>query len=280
MHTNRREFLALAGLAAARASAKPLEMPIGIQPYTVREQLAKDLEGTLRQLSEMGYESIEVSEDFYGRKGKALRDLLQSFHFQSPSGGFTAADDESWKRGIESAKAIGVKYMIATAPREMTNSLDGWKRISERFNKLGGMSRKSGLTLIYHNHHFEFKVYDGVTAYDQLLRSTDPKLVAMEIDIFWITYAGQDPLAYFQKYPGRFPVWHLKDLKPGFPPSTDKVPGNPFAEVGSGTIDWKRIFSGAKQAGLRHYFVEQDRWDRQPLESARMSCEFLKTFNP
>ncbi len=255
-------------------------MPIGIQPYTVREQLAKDLEGTLRQLAAMGYESIEVSENFYGKQGAALRELLRSLGFQSPSGGFTSADDESWSRGIESAKAIGVKYMIATAPRELTNSLDGWKRVSERFNKLGVLSRKAGLTLTYHNHHFEYKVFDGVVAYDQLLRSTDSKLVAMEIDIFWTTYAGQDPLEYLKKYPGRFPIWHLKDLKPGFPPSTDPVKGNPFAEVGSGVIDWKRIFSGAKQAGLRHYFMEQDRWDRDPLESARMSCEFLKKFKP
>ena len=276
MHTSRRELLALTGLAAG-AFARPLGMPIGIQPYTVRNELTKDVEGTLRQLAQIGYQSVEVSAPFYGKSAAELRDLLKSLGLISPSGGFgDPKDDDDWARSIENARTLGAKYMIVTAPRDWTRSLDGWKRAAERFNKLGAQAKKAGVAVVYHNHHFEYKVYDGVVAYDQLLRSTDPQLVHMEIDIFWTTYAGQDPLAYFDRYPGRFPLWHVKDLKPGFPPSTDPVQGNPFAEVGSGTIDWKRIFRGARQAGLKYYFVEQDRWDRPPLESARMSCEYLK----
>jgi sugar phosphate isomerase/epimerase len=281
MRMRRREFLAGAALTAVTGYAKPLGIPIGIQPYTVRNELGKDPEGTLRQLAQMGYEAIEAGAPFQGKPAAEARSLLRSVGLAPLSGGFgTPADDAGWARSIEDAKTLGAKYMIVTAPREWTTSLDGWKKVGERFNKLGAAAKKAGLAIAYHNHHFEYKVYDGVMAYDQLLRSTDPNLVKMEIDIFWTTIAGQDPLDYFAKYPGRFPLWHLKDLKKGYPPTTDKYQGNPFAEIGAGIIDWKRIFSGAKKAGLRYYFVEQDQWDRPPLESARMSCDFLKKFKP
>jgi sugar phosphate isomerase/epimerase len=271
----RRGFLA--GVAGA-ALARPLDIPIGIQPYTVRNELDKDVEGTLRQLAAMGYQSIEAGVPFHGKQAAELRALLKSVGLSAPSGGFASQNEDAWARGVEQARELGVEYMIITAPSEWRNSLDGWKRTAERFNKFGAMSRKAGIALAYHNHHFEYKVYDGVVAYDELLRSTDPELVKMEIDIFWTTFAGKDPLAYFTNHPNRFPLWHLKDLKKGWAPSTGKVEGNPFAEIGQGIIDWKKIFTGARQAGLRYYFVEQDQWDRPPLESARMSCEFLKKF--
>ena len=280
MNTSRREFLALSGLAANMALARPLGMPIGIQPYTVRNELAKDLEGTLKQLAQMGYQAIETSVPFYGKEAAQLRSLLKSVGLPSPSGQFAdPKDDAAWARSTEQAAALGMKYMIVTAPKEWTTSLDGWKRVAERFNKLGAQSGKAGLAVAYHNHHWEYKVYDGVVAYDELLRLTDPELVKMEMDVFWTTYAGKDPLEYFDQHPGRFPLWHIKDLKKGFPPSTEKVQGNPFAEIGAGIMDWKRLFGAAPKAGVRYYFVEQDQWERPPLESARMSCEFLKKFS-
>lgn len=278
MYTSRREFLAWSGLAATAAWAKPLGLPIGLQPYTVRNEMGKDLAGTLKQLASMGYQAIEAGVPFYGKQAAEARDLLQSCGLTSPSGGFAAKDEDEWARAVEGAKTLGVEYMIATVPREWTKSLDGWKRAADMLNRRGAISKKAGLALAYHNHHFEYKVFDGVVAYEQLLKSTDPALVKLEMDIFWTTFAGHDPLAWFDKYPGRFPLWHLKDLKPGYEPSTDQVKGNPFAEIGAGTIDWKRIFTGARKAGLRYYFIEQDQWDRPPLESARMSCEFMKKF--
>jgi sugar phosphate isomerase/epimerase len=221
---------------------------------------------------------MEAGVPFYGKQAAEARDLLKSLGLSSPSGTFGAKDEDEWARAAENAKVLGAEYMIATVPREWSKSLDGWKRAADMLNRRGRISKEAGLALAYHNHHFEFKEFEGVVAYDQLLKSTDPALVKMEIDIFWATYAGQDPLAWFDRYPGRFPLWHVKDLKPGQKPSTDQVPGNPFAEVGTGIIDWKRIFSGARKAGLRYYFIEQDNWDRPPLESARMSCEFMKKF--
>ena len=284
MLIRRREFLASAGVVAGVASgpavkAKPLGIPIGIQPYTVRNELAKDLGGTLRQLAQIGYEAIEAGVPFYGKNAVEARALLRSVGLKPLSGSFASPkNDDAWAASIADAKTLGVEYMIVTAPREWTTSLDGWKRAGALFNKLGAQAKQAGLAIVYHNHHFEYKVYDGVVAYDHLLQSTDPELVKMEMDIFWTTFAGQDPLKYFDKYPGRFPLWHLKDLKPGYPPSTDKFKGNPYAEVGAGIIDWKRIFTGARKAGLKYYFVEQDQWERPPLECAKTSCEFLKKF--
>lgn len=279
MKTSRRSFLTAAAAVALarRAAAKPLGIPIGIQPYTVRKEMEADPEGTLRNLKSMGYEAIEVGVPFYGRDAKSARELLQSVGLKSPSGFFPyPKDDSAWAASIDQAKALGVEYMITTVPSEWTGSQEGWRKAADRFNELGTAARKAGLTIAYHNHNFEFKVFDGVVAYDEFLRLTAPDLVKMEMDCFWTTYAGRDPVVYFQKYPGRFALLHVKDLKKGFEPSTDWPQGNPFTEVGTGTIDYRRIFEAAPAAGVKQYYVEQDNWDRPPLEAARISCEYLK----
>jgi sugar phosphate isomerase/epimerase len=143
---------------------------------------------------------------------------------------------------------------------------------------VGAECQKQGLKAAYHNHHFEYKEVGGEPGYDILLRSTDPKLVTMEMDCFWTVFAGKDPVAYFEKYPGRFELLHIKDCKKGYKPQAGgKVEGNPFLEVGQGIIDWKRLFTAARaKAGTKQYFVEQDRCDRPPIESIRMSVDYLK----
>jgi sugar phosphate isomerase/epimerase len=166
--------------------------------------------------------------------------------------------------------------MLTTSHSQWTKSLDGWKRTGEFFNGLAKQCRDAGFQFAYHNHNFEFRVYDGVVAYDELLRSSDKDLVKMEMDCFWTTFAGKDPAEYFRNHPGRFPLLHIKDLKPGYQPTQGNFKGNPFIEVGSGTIDWKRIFSAAREGGLKHYYVEQDMWDRPSLESAQISITYLQ----
>jgi sugar phosphate isomerase/epimerase len=282
MDTSRRSFLAAVMAAAGgRAAAKPLDLPIGIQPYTVRKEMEADFEGTLRKLVAIGYEAVEVGDPFYGRKPEAVRDLFQSLGLKSSSGFFPYPKDNSaWAASIEHARTLGVAHMITTVPEDWTKSLDGWKRAAERLNQLGAECKKAGMAVAYHNHNFEFKTFDGVVAYDELLRLTDAETVKMEMDCFWTTYAGKDPVEYFHKHPGRFALLHIKDLKKGFTPSTDWPKGNPFTEVGAGVIDYKRIFKAAPEAGLKQYYVEQDNWDRPPLEAARISCEYLKNLNP
>lgn len=275
---NRREFLALGGAAvfAARGKANPLGLPIGIQPYTVRQEMQKDLAGTLKQLAAMGYGAVEVGDPFYGAKPSELRDLLKSLGLSSPSGFYPSPKTkDDWARSIERAKALDVTYLITDG---WGKTLDALKQRADQFNELGAVCKKAGTVVAYHNHNFEYKTVDGVVAYDEFLKLTDPELVTMEMDCFWTVYAGRDPVEYFQKHPGRFALLHIKDLKPGFAPSTEwpKAGTNPFTEVGRGSIDYQRIFAAAGKGGVKHYHVEQDRCDRPPLESARISCEYLK----
>lgn len=284
----RADFLKLsAGLAALlptarRAVATPLGMPIGIQPYTVRDILKTDFLGTIRKLYDMGYRALELSGgpafgDFYGNKPAELQKILTGMGWQTPSCHFGAPkDDDEWARNIEYSQLFHVQYMLCATPPKSADSLDGWKRTAALFNHLGEMCKNAGLKFAYHNHNFEFRVFDGVAGYDELLRSTDSNLVKMEMDCFWAVFAGQDPVKYFSSNPGRFALLHIKDLKPGYKPTTGGFEGNPFAEVGSGIIDWKRIFTAASKNGLKHYYVEQDMWDRPSIECARTSIEYLK----
>lgn len=278
---NRRELLALAGLFANAtrsqiAFARPFGLPIGLQPYTVRDELKRDCQGTLRKVAAIGYQEMELSYDFYGQRPTELRKLLRSLGLATPSCHYpNPADNSAWAKSIDHARMFGVKYMITAAPSEWRKSLDGWKRAAERFNELGVQCQKAGVSAAYHNHHFEYQVFDGVVAYDELLRLTDPNLVKIEMDCFWTTFAGKDPVEYFHKYPGRFPLLHIKGLKKGFPPSTGDFEGRPYTEVGNGIIDWKRIFRAAPEGGLKYYYVEQDLCDRPCLESIKISYDYL-----
>ena len=282
---SRNEFLktAAAGWAGcmlgpgSRALASPLGLPIGLQTYTVRNDLKADFAGTLRKVAAMGYREVEVNGDWYGRPAAELRKMLDDAGLRAPSAHFDSPKDSAaWAKNMEGAHTVGLEYMLTTSHSEWTKSLDGWKRTGDFFNGLAKQCRDNGFKFAYHNHNFEFRVYDGVVAYDELLRSTDKDLVKMEMDCFWTTFAGKDPVEYFHKHPGRFELLHIKDLKAGYKPSTDGFKGNPFTEVGHGTIYWKRIFGAAREGGLKHYYVEQDMWDRPSLESAQMSATYLK----
>jgi sugar phosphate isomerase/epimerase len=145
--------------------------------------------------------------------------------------------------------------------------MDDYKRHAENFNSFGEICENAGLQFAYHNHDFEFLNFDGVMPYDYLLENTDPELVKMELDLYWITKGGQDPVEYFKKYPGRFELWHVKDMED----NEEKF----FAEVGYGTIDFKRIFAERETAGMEMFFVEQDQSRRNPFESIEMSFNFL-----
>ena len=286
---NRRGFLrtTAAGLGALAASsglpellrANPYGLPVGLQVYTVRDQLAKDPAGTLKEIAEVGYKEIEVG-DFLGKTAAQYRALMSEVHLTTPSAhyGFETLTS-GWEKEIEFAKAAGVKYMVNSALAEdHRESLDGFKRAAAAFNKAGEQTAKAGIQFGYHNHNFEFNKFDGTLGYDVLVKETDPKLVHFELDCFWMTHAGHDPVQYFEKYPGRFPLLHIKDLKKGIPASTTFATpyGNPFTEVGRGIINWKRIFEAAKRGGLKHYFVEQDECDDPPLEAIKISYDYLK----
>jgi sugar phosphate isomerase/epimerase len=265
-------------LSSAKLWANPLGLPIGLELYTVRHELEKDFDGTLRKVAEIGYKEVEPYS-FLNRKAAQIRQTLSGLGLSCPAGHYGLPQLKSGlKECIGYAKELGLSYMVCSflQPAER-KSLDDYRQVAEVFNRVGEQCQKAGIQFGYHNHNFEFTKFDGVEAFDELLRKTDPKLVNIELDCYWATRAGKDPVAFFRQYPGRFPILHVKDMKPGQAPTTDPRAGsNAFTEVGRGSIDWKRIFSAAREGGVKHYFVEQDKCERAPLESAKVSFEYLR----
>jgi sugar phosphate isomerase/epimerase len=272
---NRREFvgaIAGAGLAAVlprlplTAHRARLDK-IGLQLYTVRKAMQTDVEGTLARVAETGYKEVEFA-GYFGKTPTEIRAMLDRHALSSPAvhAGSLAADP--WRASLDAANTIGHHYVVVPwIPAEARATLDGWKRVAEGFNRAAAQARDAGLQFAYHNHDFEFVPVEGRIPYDVLLEATDPQLVQLEIDLYWITKGGQDPLAYFQRWPGRIPLVHVKD--------SAGPPEHKMVDVGAGTIDWKRIFARREQAGIRHFFVEHD----EPADlfaSIRASYEYLK----
>jgi len=284
---DRRRFLQSSGLLLAASAlegdaellANPYGMPIGLQLYTVRDHLKKDLEGTLKQVAAIGYREVELgSFDFYGKKPAELRRILSDLGLRAISLHFTEsqlrADPE---KHIAMAKECGITYVgLASLDEKSRKSLDAIKRDAEWFNQIGTSANQARCRFDYHGHNFDFAAVEGAVLYDELIRRTDPQLVNFELDCFWCVRAGKDPVDYFHKYPGRFPQLHIKDLKPGYPPTTgeDFRPGA-FTEVGRGVIDWKKIFQAAAEGGMKHFYVEQDECDGDSLESIKISYAYL-----
>jgi len=291
----RRQFLraSMLGLAAEAADqkagilrAQPLGLPIGLELFTVRSECEQDFPGTLEKVAAIGYKEVELF-DFYGRKASEIRRLLSSAGLVAPSShtlsyilsprSQLSEVRRRWEKLVEYATELGVHYLGGSISDVSTfNPLDDYKRLADLMNAVGEQCKRAGLQYTYHNLNVEFREYDGVVPYDWLLRHTDPQSVQLEIDCYWLTRAGRDPVEYFKKYPGRIPLLHIKDRKPGYAPSTNPDPGpGPFTEVGHGSINWKRILVAASGGGLRHYYVEQDFCDRPVFESLKMSYDYL-----
>jgi sugar phosphate isomerase/epimerase len=252
---------------------------LGLQLYTVRDQMGKDFEGTLAQVAAAGYREVEFA-GYFDHAPKDVRAILDRHKLTAPSTHVDYASVETkLPQVIESSHAIGHRFIVNPwIDEEMRKQPDVWKRIAATFNKAGEACKKAGLQFAYHNHHFEFVPVNGVMPFDQLLKECDADLVKMELDLCWITVARQDPLVYFQRYPGRFPLVHVKGLKKipeGQPPVPfDQAIPN-ITDVGtSDVVDWKRIFAKADQAGIRHYFVEHDQ-AASPFDSISASAKYL-----
>lgn len=287
---NRRNFLETAAAVTAAtlfsrrlgwAAGEHKINKVGVQLYTVRDLMKDDFEGTIAKVAQIGYKEVEFA-GYFGRTGKQVREVIDKNGLTSPSTHVQYDElDEKFPSVIETSKVIGQEYIICPwIPEELRKSPDIWKKASEKFNKCGEQAKKAGLQFAYHNHWFEFLPTDGKLPYDELLKACDPKLVKMELDLCWITTAGADPLKYFNEYPGRFPLVHVKDVKT-LPKVTQGGAQNfgdtvDLTEVGSGIIDWKRIFAQSDKAGIKHYIVEHDH-PKQPLESIKKSYEYLST---
>jgi sugar phosphate isomerase/epimerase len=314
--STRREFVkttvtaAASGLAASllevpRMNANPLNLPIGLQLYTVGKEMDADPAGTLKAVAATGYEQVELSP--IGKTPpKELKKMLDDNGLRNPSGHYMLPDLISkLPEMIELAHLFGQEFMVVTIPwvadpsrfkadpeggqfalflaviRGLT--LDDWKWNAGQFNKVGEQVKKAGLQLAYHNHNFEWRAYDGVVAYDEFLRLTDPALVKLELDCGWTVVAGKDPVEYLSKYPERYNLLHIKDFHKGFTPRTtirgDKDSGPLEAtELGRGAIDYGKVFAAAKKAKIRAQFVEQEPPFNQmtALQAIKVNYEYLK----
>jgi sugar phosphate isomerase/epimerase len=284
MMIDRRTFMGTMGaayLASTRMRAASIQR-VGAQLYTVRDAMQKDFDGTLAKVAAIGYKEVEFA-GYFDKSPQQIKEILSRNGLTSPSAhiDYPSLTGDAWAKAIEGAKTIGHDYLINAWVDESVRKEPGsWKRIAETYNRAGQISKKSGIQFAYHNHNFEFEPVDGKLPYDFLLETCDPKLVQMEMDLCWITSAGKDPLDYFRRYPGRFPLVHVKGLskKPAQGAATPIPQVLPdITDVGhNDIIDWKRIFAHSTEAGIKHYFVEHD-VPKDPFASLKASYEYLST---
>ena len=286
---NRRRFLETAATISAAtlfssrfswAAGEHKINKIGVQLYTVRDLMKEDFDGTIAKVAQVGYKEVEFA-GYFGHTAQEVKDILQKNGLTAPSTHVQYDElDEKFPSVIEFSKTVGMDYIICPwIPEELRKSPDIWKQASDKFNKCGEQTKKAGIQFGYHNHWFEFLPTNGKLPYDELLKDCNPDLVKMEMDLCWAVAAGADPVKYFEKYPGRFPLVHVKDLKTK-PKITSGGAQNygdtvDLTEVGSGIIDWKRIFAHSQQAGIKHYIVEHDH-PKQPIESITKSYQYLE----
>ncbi len=264
----RRAFLQQSAILSAGIFAMP-EMAfannkkIGLQLYTLRESVAKDVPGVFSQISKAGYSELEMfglsaENKFFGHTVKEIAELLKQNNLTSPSGHympekflFNNGNGDDVKNFCDVANQLGNSYVIIPwMSEEKRNSIDKYKALAERINKAGEICKAANLQLAYHNHDFEFADFNGEHGYNILLNNTDSNLVKMEMDLYWVVRAGYDPIALFKSNPGRFHLWHIKDMN-----KNDKTQNT---EVCNGSLDFKTIFANAKLAGVKHYIVEQE----------------------
>jgi len=306
MTKSRREFLIQSGAALTAAAAlagnpfrldaNPLGLPIGLQLYTVKDELAKDYDGTLAQVAAVGYKEVELA-GFFGKKPAEIKASLDKAGLHCGSIHIPASDQLA--EAIDYAKVIGAKYVISSVllPKRLTEAgtkpdwdtmitklkavtLDDYKSIAEQCNQMGAQAKQAGLQFGYHNHNIEFKPFPGGIGYDELLRSTDPQLVKLELDCGWISAAGFNPATYLTKYPDRYRMLHIKDFKLTSKPSFGMwAPESPEpTELGRGNVNYEPIFSAAQKAGhIEWYYVEQEPpyKDMPAMEAIKVDYEYL-----
>lgn len=289
--SSRRSFIKSGSLLTAGAFMKTPFFDkknhlIGLQLYTVRDAMQKDPTGTLAKVAHIGYNSLEGAtytgtQTFYGMTPAAFSKVLKQNGLVMPSSHYRLGEEKTngempkgtilngWDKAVDDAAAVGIKYMVcAYLSDQERGGIDHYKKVAHDLNIAGERCKKTGIQLCYHNHDFEFNSQNGILPYDILLNDTDKNLVKMEMDMYWVSKAGKDPVALINQHPGRFPLFHVKDM--------DKTASKAFTEVGNGSIDFKRIFKEANKAGMKYFFVEQDKTPGDPFDSIAKSISYIK----
>ncbi|MFT3680777.1 MAG: sugar phosphate isomerase/epimerase [Ferruginibacter sp.] len=245
------------------------DLNIGLQLYTFRDEMSKDAAGTLEKIAALGIKQVEsASSDkghYYGLSPKEIKKICTDHRMTLRSGHIHL--DDQWEKTMEEAAESGQEYLICASINFGGQTIDNYKKTAERFNKAGEQCKKLGIKFGYHNHDSEFDSDNGKVLYDVLLENTQPDLVCMELDLGWVITAGKDPLHYFEKYPGRFPLWHLKDM--------DTVKKK-SVEFGKGALNIKAMFKHWQQSGLQYYFIEQEDYANNPFDSIKYNVNYLK----
>lgn len=284
---SRRSFLLNSSMAAAAALLVPSfvfaadQKAVGLQLYSLRDELPKDVKGTIAKVAKAGFKEVEtygfsIKDQFWGLTPKEFKALLDANGLKAPSGhyglGTYLADGNTTelKAAIAAAKVLGSEYVtIPWLDESIRKNADDYKKIAVRINEAGKMAKAAGIRLAYHNHNFEFEKQGNTTGYEILLKGTDKKFVDFELDLYWVVRSGNDPIKLFKENPGRFTMWHVKDM--------DKTNPALNAEVGTGSINFKPIFAQAKLSGMKHFFVEHEtNYKPNPMGSVTASCAYIK----
>ncbi|SEW45533.1 sugar phosphate isomerase/epimerase family protein [Chitinophaga arvensicola] len=271
-------ILFFTGIFTSNAQTKK---DVGLQLYSLRELLPKDVKGTLEKVSQAGYTQVElygfnIKDQFWGLTPVELRKILDEYHLKPISGHFNmtpyfeTGDEAELKAAIDAAKILGLKYVtIPWLESDVRNSAADYISVAKKLNYAGKRCKEAGLRLAYHNHDFEFIRYGNETGMDILLKNTDKALVDFEMDIYWVIRSGLQPYALFKANPGRFAMWHIKDM--------DKSDPHLNTEIGAGTIDYKAIFKHAKLSGMKYFFVEHEsNYKPDMIGSIQQSNRFIK----
>ena len=277
MTITRRDFIKSGALAAAATAFLPEAFAfqgaykdrIGLQLYSLRDSIFKDPRKILSDVASYGYKELETfgykDGKLFGLTVKEYADHVKSLGMKTVSGHYGLDMlGTGWDKTCADAAALGQKYVVIPwMNKESYSSLSVLKKTCETINKAAAVASKAGLKMGYHNHDFELGKVEGQVILDVMLKELDPKLVSIELDLYWVVYAGGDPLKYFAAYPGRFEQWHVKDMS-----KTDKTKN---ADVGTGSIDFKALFARAGQSGMTHFYIEQETYPVSPAESVKNS---------
>jgi sugar phosphate isomerase/epimerase len=273
--------LASTGLTEARAQAGTRRIGnIGVQLYTARTAMATDVEGTLAKIAAIGYKEVEFA-GYFDHPAAAIRDMLKRHNLTAPSAHIDLATiSTKMSQVIEDSHTIGHRFIVMPYLDDATRAQpDIFKKVADTLNKAGAEAKQAGIQMAYHNHNFEFIAANGTMPFDTLMQAFDPALVKMELDMCWAESAGQDPVALFRRYPGRFPMVHVKGLrkKPAqgaSAPIPDVLPDVTDVGGGGDVIDWKAIFAQSSVGGVEHSFVEHDQ-PADPFASLANSYRYL-----
>ena len=277
--TTRREFLKNTGAIVLGSLAVPafaysfskISNP-GIQLYTFRKEMLADAIGTLKLIASLGIKQIETARStkghYYGLGPAEMKKVCEDLGMTLRSGHVHL--DDQWARTMQEAAEAGQEYLICSSLPSSGQTVDNYKKVADQFNKAGEQCRNLNMKFGYHNHEYEFESENGQVLFDVLLKETDSRLVHMELDLGWVIVGGKNPVDYFRNFPGRFPLWHLKDM--------DMVKKH-STEFGKGGLDIPLMFKQADQSGLRYYFIEQEEYASNPLESMRENLRYLNKLN-